>query len=289
MGLEDINSFLEYLESKEHVNDEDMLELIGIFNKEMLSNVDGPNCTDATVCDDNCCSIMIDIPDFLARRYIDLHHLNAKQVRRGDAFSWVLNVDEDTSMCCYFNPRINGCQIYLDDLSLRPPQCAVYPAGYTEGSLGCKSNAGPWVVKNKDIGNACKELMEIYKNYCLNERKRIEEEFISSLSELLDGSFDVDDCDEKPSGIAGVRDTWDGFQILHAEGKSLSFKRFCDELGGIGMQGCKQSYFECDRTCKSAFALFIEFMKETIPVHVKIHGIKENYSLMELLAVVEKE
>ncbi|MEJ2252257.1 MAG: hypothetical protein P8Y97_21665, partial [Candidatus Lokiarchaeota archaeon] len=49
----------------------DIIDLIEEFNSLMSSAISGPNCIDKDVCRGDCCSIEIDIPKVLAKRYIE--------------------------------------------------------------------------------------------------------------------------------------------------------------------------------------------------------------------------
>ncbi|MEX2726919.1 MAG: hypothetical protein Q6353_006680 [Candidatus Sigynarchaeum springense] len=270
------------LESKEILEERDVFELIAAFNHAMLGNVEGPNCTDRSVCNNNCCSIMIDIPHLLAARYIEQGRLGSNDVRRGDVFAWKLNVNPDTNKCTFFSPSLYGCQIYVDDLDTRPPQCAVYPAGYTTGAETCKAGAGPWHVKDKTTGTACERLMAVYKRYCIAERDKLKRDLVKSVTGALEGRFARMLVQEKPSCIAGIKETWAGFEPLLAEGRSLSFKQFCEPC-------CSITFLECERTCAAAMDRLLDFLKRTMPAFIVARDMKDEYTFMELKEFMQKE
>ncbi|MFX0099549.1 MAG: hypothetical protein ACFFCS_08200 [Candidatus Hodarchaeota archaeon] len=277
MNVDELRAFVTELKKKVSLNDEDIYKLVRVFNHEMLDNVDGPNCTDLEVCSNNCCGIMIDIPDLLARKYIIDNHLKS-EIRRGDVFTWKLDINRSTSRCYFFSEKLNGCQIYVDNLDIRPPQCAVYPAGYEEGATKCKSGAGPWLVKNIRKGKECKELMEIYKNYCLDERERMKETLLKSIPSSLREKFAGKLETAPPSSVAGILDTLDGFEPLSAGGKSFSFKRFCEEA----KPDCNKEYLQCENVCKEASQAFNRFLLARLPLYIRENDMKEEYLLLEL-------
>ncbi|MHA1794400.1 MAG: hypothetical protein ACTSVI_17320 [Promethearchaeota archaeon] len=281
MNVDSLKAVLkEMLDKKDQgeLSNQDMFKIIDVFNHSMLDNVTGPNCTDRNVCNDNCCGIMIDIPHFLAEKYIMEGYIKSDDVRRGDVFAWILNIHEDTDKCCFFSEDIFGCQIYVDNLSIRPPQCAVYPAGYVEGASRCKANAGPWIVKDQEVGKICEGLMNIYKDYCINERETIESSMLKNINLYIDDGLMEKVTSFAPSMIVGIKDTWDGFDVLKAEGVSLSYKEFCDKAS----PGCTVDYRACKSACAASANLFIDFLKKTLPIFIQERGIRENYLLMDL-------
>ena len=145
-------------------------------------------------------------------------------------FAWKLNVSPLTGRCVYFSPEIYGCQIYVTALDLRPPQSAIYPAGYTTGAAACKA-AGPWIVKDREKGAACEKLLHVYRDFCLAEREYCKQELVSSIDTQLRGHFAELARTLPPSRIVGVKDTWNGLEPLEAEGISLSMRQACS--GGL--------------------------------------------------------
>nr|MDO8114801.1 hypothetical protein [Candidatus Sigynarchaeota archaeon] len=276
MDTESINAIASSFEAKGALQDDDVFMLIATFNHEMLGNVvDAPNCTDKQTCKNNCCSIMIDIPHCLAKKYIDDGRLNPDDLRRGDVFAWKLNASTVTSKCVFFSPEIYGCRIYVDDLNSRPPQCAVYPAGYTAGATTCKVGAGPWIVKDEAKGNACKQLMDVYTKFCIEERLRVKEALIKGIAGTGIDNLATALSSLPPWSIAGVKDTWTGLKPLLAEGKSFSFKAFCPA-------GCTTDYFACTSLCKVASRDFVQFLNDVLPNLIKDRDMKEDYTIMEL-------
>ena len=270
------------LEATVNLEEGDVLALIATFNHGMLGNVEGPNCTDRSICNNNCCSIMIDIPHVLARRYIEQERLGPGDVRRGDVFAWKLNVHQDTSKCAFFSPTLYGCRAYVDDLDTRPPQCAVYPAGYTTGAAGCKAGAGPWIVKDEATGVACERLMGVYKRYCLAERDRVKHGLVATIPGALGGRFMQLLGQVSPCSVVGIKETWDGFEPLLAEGRSFSFKQFCEP-------GCGTTLLECKQACAAASNRLLDFLKRTMPAFIAGRDMKEEYTFMELKEFVQEK
>ncbi len=263
------------LEAKANLEEGELFTMIATFNHGMLENVEGPNCTDRSICKNNCCSIMIDIPHVLARRYIEQERLGPGDVRRGDVFAWKLNVRQDTSKCAFFSPALYGCRAYVDDLDIRPPQCAVYPAGYATGAAVCKAGVGPWIVKDVATGAACERLMDVYKRYCLAERDRVKQELVGTIPRALDGRFMHLLGKVSPCSVVGIKETWDGFEPLLAEGRSFSFKQFCEV-------GCSKAFLECQQACAAASNRLLDFLKRTMPTFIADRDMKEEYTIMEL-------
>lgn len=270
-----IDQLVSNLETKATLDDEDVFCLIGTFNHALLGNVDGPNCTDRSICNNNCCSIMIDIPHVLAKKYIDEGWLAPGDVRRGDVFAWTLNVRQNTSKCVFFSPELYGCKAYVDHLDTRPPQCAVYPAGYAAGAERCKAGAGPWLVRDAATGAACERLMGVYKRYCIVERDRIKRQIVAAIPGALEGHFSRLLADTSPSSIAGIKETWSGFEPLLAEGRSFSAKQFCDA-------GCEIPFLECKHPCHAAASKLVTFLEGTLPAFIESRDMKEEYTLLEL-------
>jgi hypothetical protein len=282
MNRAEIDDVANALETAVELDDAAMFPVIGMFNRAMLGNVDGPNCTDRETCNNNCCSIMIDTPRFLAQKYIDASRLRPADLRRGDAFSWKLNVNDVTGKCVFFSPKLYGCQMYVDDLDARPPQCAIYPAGYTTGAIACKAGAGPWIVKDEMLGASCERLMALYKNYCVAERERDKDALISNVVSMIDTRFVRLLGGTCPSGIAGVKDTWDGLEPLLADGKSLSIRMFC-------IDGCPTGFLQCDCMCEGASRAFADFLKDVLPAYIAARDMKEEYTILELKDFISKE
>jgi len=224
---------------------------------------------------------MIDIPDCLARQYIERGVLFPENIRRGDVFAWKLNVSSETSRCCFFSPEIYGCQIYVVALELRPPQCAIYPAGYTTGAVACKAGAGPWVVQDKEKGAACEKLLHVYRDFCLAERETCKHDLISSADYQLRGHFADLAREMPPSSIAGVKDTWHGLEPLEAEGISLTNKHACSGF-------CDRPYLECRSVCKPMLDDFIDMLCEVLPAFISARDMKEEYLLRDLVAFREE-
>ncbi len=277
-----IDQLASSLEAKVDLEEGEVFTMIATFNHAMLGNVEGPNCTDRSICKNNCCSIMIDIPHSLARKYIERGQLGPGDVRRGDVFAWKLNVHQDTNKCAFFSPSLYGCRMYVDDLDARPPQCAVYPAGYTAGSAACKAGAGPWLVRDKATGAACERVMGVYKRYCLAERDRLKRDLVGSVPGALEGRFLRMLGQVNPSSIAGIKETWDGFEPLLAEGRSFSFKQFCEP-------GCGTAFLECKRACNAASDRLLDFLKRSVPAFIAGRDMKEEYTFMELKEFMQEE
>ncbi len=262
--------------SKQSLDDRDVLEMASTFTPEMLGNVDGPDCTDRATCANNCCGIMIDVPGALARHYIRKGYLEARDIRRGDAFAWKLNVNPGTGRCVFYDPAIHGCRIYIEDLASRPPQCAIYPAGYTNGTEKCKAGAGPWIIRDKEKGMACEHLMSVYTANCVREREAVKSHFINDTRAFLHPEFQAMIRESKPSTIAGIQDGWTGLEPMTTNGLSFSVKSLCEALD------CKEDFLGCERACDRLAGELVEFLLETLPGFVETNDLKEVYSILEL-------
>lgn len=252
-----------------------VLEFIATFNEVMLGNVDGPDCIALGTCKDNCCGIMIDVPDVLARTYVERGLLGPGGVRRGDTFAWKLGTRDDTGRCVFYDPVSRGCTIYVKDLATRPPQCAIYPAGYTTGAAACKGGAGPWRVRDVTTGEACERGMQAYASWCLREREAIRASLATTIGARITASIERATPAPPPSAIAGIMDTWDGHAILPAEGRSLAFKRFCT--------GCDAGFLECKAACPAALERFAGFMTGGIGRCLRDpDGLRETYTIVGL-------
>ena len=273
MNAEELKVFVDKLEGIDELQDAEIQELVKILNSCMLGNIIGPDCTDKDVCKDNCCSIMIDVPYILAEKYIDKGYLKPNQLRRGDIFAWKLNISAETDKCVFFSPEIFGCEIYLTNLAIRPPQCTVYPGGYIAGKKSCKGGAGPWKIIDVEVGQLCKKLMEIYKTYSLEERESFKKKLIKDIKSRMQ-NLKAKCKKVPPKTIVGIQDTWDGFIPLEAEGRSFAFKKFCG--------GCEMEFMNCNNVCDRAADEFIEFLLNILPIYIEQHDMLENYLIMEL-------
>ncbi|MBD3188104.1 hypothetical protein GF325_14805 [Candidatus Bathyarchaeota archaeon] len=278
MSRDEVESCLDAWRDRTDLSKDDMFHLIKIFNRAMLSNVTGPDCTDRMVCQDNCCSIMIDIPDFLAWAYVEGGYLEPHQIRRGTVFAWTLSVDPVWSDCVFLDRDSRKCRIYVENLDIRPPQCAVYPAGFIKGNQSCKGKAGPWTIIDIHVGNACKELMEIYKMHALREFKMMERSIVETLTARLKPVMQEIAC-FRPSKIAGIRDAWEGFTILEAEGISLSLSRICRRVN----PKCITPFTTCKSLCNQVASFFEENIPNALATIIQEDGMKEKYLLKDLV------
>jgi hypothetical protein len=88
--------------------------------------------------------------------------------------------------------------------------------------------------------------------------------------------------DHGPKTIAGVKDGWDNFEVLNAEGISLKLKTFCDQISDPEYN-C--DYMECESVCSG----IIDFLRRDLLDQINNYiqnkeGAKSEYIFLELFS-----
>ncbi|MBN2156014.1 MAG: YkgJ family cysteine cluster protein [Candidatus Lokiarchaeota archaeon] len=261
-----------------------MLELIRKYNILMRDSISGPNCIDPSICHADCCHIMIDVPKFLAEHYIGQNIAEKEDFRRGDLFSFKINISTSNSKCVFYDVTTNGCKLH--STLIKPPQCWIYPTGFSnqpseekkfadDGTITCKV-ASRWKITDTTKTSQAKILFNHYVQFCetefasenTKEKIRIRLEPVFDLLKIL-----------PPKTIAGVIDGWDHFTVLQSEGISLKLKTLCDQLS---RDKCNYEYIECTHVCNEIIEILHRNLLEDILNFVKINGPKHSYSFLEL-------
>ncbi|MBD3353237.1 MAG: hypothetical protein GF364_17285 [Candidatus Lokiarchaeota archaeon] len=261
-----------------------ILEIVKQFNLLMKSAIQGPSCIDPNICRGDCCHIHIDIPKALAEYYIEQNLAKKSDFIRGSVFSFAIDVKKENAKCVFFDTKLNGCSLHAS--GMKPPQCWIYPTGFSNepgeekqfaenGTIRCKKSSGWWVIDLEKTKTA-QELLKKYQEF--SEREFKQENSLSNIEkrlELLKGQL----VHYRPSKIAGIKDGWDKFSPLPADGMSLTFKQFC---GSKAQDLNNNHYFDCPHICGPAAERIIEKIKQKIYSYIEMYGAKETYTFYEL-------
>ena len=261
-----------------------ILEIVNEYNFLMKDAIVGPNCIDPRICHADCCHIQIDIPRVLAEYYIEKGFATKKDFTRGNLFSFHINIKPSNSKCVFYDRELNGCSLHKT--MHKPPQCWIYPTGFSpepgeekqfaeNGSIRCKKTSG-WKIIDVQKTNKAKLLFDEYVEYCENEF--IRETLRDRIKKRLESVFSkMEDC--APKSIAGVIDGWDHFSILKAEGISLKLKSLCDQ---IPEANCTSDYMECTHVCDEIIDLLRRDLLDNVIYYIETKGAKSSYSFLEL-------
>lgn len=259
------------------------LEKVRQFNRLMAKSIEGPDCIDERVCDGRCCYIHIDVPKFLAEYHVEQGNARMEDFIRGNVFSFQLAVTDDKAKCVFFDENLNGCALHSTEM--KPPQCWIYPTGFSNepgiekkfdenGKIKCKTADGWWIMDEYAVKQA-EKIFKSYVEFCRKEAKfeNSEDEVLKRLEHIWDLFRQT-----PPQTVAGLRDSWDSFKILQAEGMSLRMKKYCNEIKGKE----EKRYFKCEHACRSVSSLITERIKERLPQYIEKVGFKRDYTLQEL-------
>jgi Fe-S-cluster containining protein len=241
----------------------------------MNSAIEGPNCIDPQTCKGDCCSIKIDVPKVLANEYIRRSYADINDFVRSNVFSFQLRFDEKTGKCFLFDKEINGCSIH--DSGIKPPQCWIYPTGFSNPDgkpIRCKRVAG-WSIKDIQKAKQAGDLLKTYIFLCKIEAKKelryIQKRLNDSDKKISKSSLYSIKKELKkipPSGLGGFKDLWENIGILPAEGFSLQMKKFCVQTNK-NCQFLEDNFIKCPNICETIANKLVEFLQENLAVYVK--------------------
>ena len=243
------------------------------FNNLMKDAITGPDCTDPSLCKGDCCSIKIDVPKILARKYIEKGFANKDDFTRSNIYSFQLRFNDDTGKCFLFDKQKNGCKVHFTEI--KPPQCWIYPTNFTsqDNNIACKKLSG-WKIEKPELALKAQELLNYYNFLCSlearKEKVKISKRLKNSIKNQESGLHHAL-RNTSPSSIGGFKDGWDSFTILPAEGISLQMKKFC-LLYHHNCQYLPDQFLECKSICETITLKLIEFILIEIPNYVKHFG-----------------
>jgi len=227
-----------------------ILTVIQRYNDLMRDNTLGPDCVDPAKCRGDCCSIMIDVPRVLVELYLSQKWLAAENLRRGGPFAFRLGVSDSTAKCVFFNPRINGCGVHFT--GFKPPQCWIYPIGFTKGEKTCKKGY-TWDIINAEKAREAEILLEDYKAFSIEEAReevpRLKAGW-ATLRLIIAGKMKT----IPPSRFLGMTWGFEGLQPLDGAGFSLQIKAICTEV----LPECQKHFMECPSMCERVVDTIIE-------------------------------
>ncbi|TXT67738.1 MAG: hypothetical protein BAJALOKI1v1_10001 [Promethearchaeota archaeon] len=246
-------------------------DTITTYNSLMKISIEGPNCTDPTVCLGDCCDIQINVPKILAKKYIKEGYATKNDFIRSNVYSFKLGFNYLTAKCVLFDQNKNGCSVHHSNI--KPPECWIYPTGFSppkETPIRCKK-VGGWNIKKVRTLIKAEELYEIYKEFCLLEAKseleNIKNRVINSKRKDLKKTFQ----EIKPSHLAGFQDSWDTIEPLYAEGYSLFLKRLCKKYNP-SCPYIPHNFVQCEQICTSIANELISFLECYLQSYCKQKG-----------------
>ena len=261
-------------------------EIIKRFNSLMNSAIEGPNCL--KTCKGDCCSIKINVPKILAEEYIKRGYADKDDFIRSDVFSFKLRFDEKKRKCFLFDKNLNGCLVH--NSGIKPPQCWIYPTKFTNPKnkpIRCKKANG-WKIIDTEKTKEAEELLKHYTFLCQLEAKKEMKNISQRINNgLLESDLNLLLRKSSPSQIAGIKDTWDNFKILPAEGISLQIKRFCQ----IYNEKCSyvDNFLKCKKLCEKVINGLVKFLQQNLNEYVKKEGPDTDgeYSFIKLFKFIE--
>jgi len=263
-------------------------QILERFNLLMKGSIEGPNCTDPKKCHGDCCSIKIDVPRVLAEWYIERGFAKETDFIRSNIFSFHLRFDENTGKCFLFDIKQNGCRVH--STGRKPPQCWIYPTGFsTHSSKECK-RLGGWRITNLKNTKEAEELLKQYVFLCqieaLKERNKIKDRLKYSIPpKKSKNSVTLVSYLKSipPSALGGFKDTWSKIKFLSAEGYSLQMKKFCKRFN----PSCELSetdFLNCEHMCDKIVLNLIKYLDTHIKDYIKSNGpeVEGEYPLFKL-------
>ncbi|MFX1447584.1 MAG: hypothetical protein ACFFCG_05550 [Promethearchaeota archaeon] len=270
-------------------------EVLTQFNSFMKSAIEGPNCIDPQICKGDCCSIKIDVPKVLADEYIRRGYAGTNDFVRSNIFSFQLRFNEITGKCFLFDKGINGCSIH--NSSIKPPQCWIYPTGFSNSEdkkISCKKVSG-WKIVDSNKAKQAENLLKIFIFLCKLEAKKE----LNLIKKRLDNSDDKTSKNHTyslkaelkkiaPSSLGGFKDLWEHISLLPAEGLSLQMKKFCF----LYKKNClylEDDFINCPNVCETIAIKLVEFLQHNLLLYIKREGADSNgeYALYKLFKFTE--
>ena len=257
----------------------------------MKSAIQGPNCTDPSICKGECCSIKIDVPKVLAEEYIKRGYAEKVDFTRSNIFSFQLRFDEDTGKCFLFNEVLNGCSVH--NSGIKPPQCWIYPTDFSNSStneISCKKISG-WEIIDYQKAKKAENLLKQYVFLCQVEAKKESKGISKRLGNLVNGILSKnlgllhkELRSVAPKNLGGFKDLWARLDLLSAEGLSLQMKKFCVKHNSK-CHFLVDDFINCDEICNEIAYKLVEFLQSYLYTYIKMEGpdVEGHYPLYKLL------
>ncbi len=245
-----------------------ILDIVKEFNNLMRDGIEGPDCTNPSICSGECCSIEIGIPKALALAYITNNLATQEDFLRTDTFSFKLRFDEKTGKCFLFKKEINGCSIHFS--GIKPPHCWIYPTGFTSSSQINKSckKIGGWKIihpeKTQGAEKLLKEYIKVSKEEAQIELKNIRQRIGNhdkAESRVVLENLKTKLKNISPNRLAGFKDTWSCLELLEAEGYTLQLKKICKKFS----PNCailNENFMECKAICEEISEVIISLLMQ---------------------------
>ncbi len=218
------------------------LVVIQRYNELVRNNTTGPNCVDPAKCHGDCCSIMIDVPRVLVEFYLEQGWITPPELRRGGPFAFRLGVSDRTAKCVFFDHKVNGCRLHFT--GFKPPQCWIYPTGFTKGEKTCKKGY-IWDLIDADNATKAEQLLEEYKIFSLDEVKsevpRLKASWTKNRPKIATKMGVI-----PPARFLGMNWGFEELQPLDKAGFSLQVKAICE----LNRGDCKKDFMDCGSMCE---------------------------------------
>ena len=257
----------------------------------MKSAIQGPNCTNPSICKGECCSIKIDVPKVLAEEYIKRGYAEKSDFTRSNIFSFQLRFNVDSGKCFLFNEVLNGCSVH--NSGIKPPQCWIYPTDFSNPSLNeisCKRISG-WEIIDYPKAKKAENLLKQYVFLCQVEAKKESKRISKRLGNLVnDISSKKTELLHKelrkiaPKNLGGFKDQWDHLDLLSAEGLSLQMKKFCVKYNSK-CHFLVDDFIDCNEICNGIASKLVDFLQLNLYTYIKMEGpdVEGHYPLYKLL------
>ncbi len=268
--------------------------LVKKFNLLMKESITGPSCVNPDICHGDCCSIKIDISKVLAKEYIKRGYASKDDFPRSNTFSFRLRFDDSKGKCFLFDENINGCSVHQS--GIKPPQCWIYPTNFSNASnkdIKCKKVGGWKIIDQERTQKAQKILGKIIFLCKLEARKELR-----SILERLGQDKSMNTSKNKkivlnkiqkgaPKNFAGLKDGWDHFDVLRAEGLSLQLKKICKK-------NCEkkstEEYLSCSGICERTAEDIFRIYANNIMKYINVFGadVEGEYPIHKIFTIMDQ-
>lgn len=267
--------------------------LVKKFNQLMKESITGPDCVNRDICHGDCCSIKIDISKVLAKEYIKRGYASKNDFPRSNIFSFRLRFDDTKGKCFLFDENINGCSVHQS--GIKPPQCWIYPTNFSNSSdkdIKCKKIGG-WKIIDQEGTQKAQKILEKLIFLCKLEARKELRSILERLGQDKNGNLNKNKKivlskiqNVAPKNFAGLKDRWDHFDVLRAEGLSLQLKKICKK-------NCEKKSTEeylscshiCERTAKDIFRIYTDNLMK----YIKLFGadVEGEYPIHKIFKIID--
>jgi hypothetical protein len=230
----------------------------------------------------------------LAKEYIKKGYASKEDFPRSNIFSFQLRFDEEKGKCVLFDENINGCSVHQS--GIKPPQCWIYPTDFSNPSgkdIRCKK-VGGWKIIDQKGTQKAQKMLEKFIFLCKLEAREELKSILQRLGQDKNGNQNknkniVLNRIQKvaPKNFAGLKDGWDHFDVLRAEGLSLQLKKICKK-------NCKkkslEGYLSCSKICKSVAEDVLTIYTDNLMKYIKVIGadVEGKYPIHKIFEIMDQ-